>query len=66
MQEDLAGIQQFDLLYPRQGAKGTSPIATVLSKRTLVQKSLVDALGLDELLRGGAGNTPRIPLASML
>jgi transposase len=52
--EELRQIQQFILLYPPQGQKGPQRAATVLSKQTLPQQSLADALGLDQLCR-----TPR-------
>ena len=55
LKEQLAEMRQFELLHPRQGAKGHPRVATVMSKRTLVQQSLADALGLDELLRGDGG-----------
>lgn len=53
--EELSQIQQFVLLYPPQGDKGPPRSATVLSKQTLTQQSLAEALGLDRLrstLRG--------------
>jgi len=49
--EELRQIQQFILLYPPQGQKGPQRAATVLSKQTLPQQSLADALGLDRLCR---------------
>jgi transposase len=52
---ELDQIKQFVLLYPAQGEKGPHRTATVLSKQTLAQQSLADALGLDKLsttLRG--------------
>jgi len=42
-------IQQFILLYPRQGEKGPDRAAYVLSKQTLAQQVLAKALKLDEL-----------------
>src|SRR5271157_2175174 len=48
--EELQQIQQFVLLYPRQGEKGTPRAAYVLSKQTLAQQALAKALKLDELL----------------
>jgi len=47
--EELQQIQQFVLLFPRQGEKGPGRAAYVLSKQTLTQQVLVKALGLDEL-----------------
>lgn len=47
--EELAQIQQFHLLYPPQGEKGPPRVATVLSKQTLTQQALAQALGLDQL-----------------
>jgi len=46
---ELQHIQQFVLLYPRQGEKGPDRAAYVLSKQTLVQQALAKALKLDEL-----------------
>jgi hypothetical protein len=48
--EQLGQIQQFTLLYPPLGDKGPKRVATVLSKQTLPQQALADALGLDDLL----------------
>jgi len=42
--EELQQIQQFVLLYPRQGEKGPDRSAYVLSKRTLAQQALAKAL----------------------
>src|SRR6266851_5718991 len=47
--EELQQIQQFVLLYPRQGEKGPDRAAYVLSKQTLAQQALAKALKLDEL-----------------
>ena len=47
--EELKQIQQFALLYPPQGDKGPNRVATVLSKQTLAQQSLAEALGLNTL-----------------
>jgi transposase len=52
--QELGQMQQFILLYPPQGQKGPQRTATVLSKQTLPQQALADALGLDQLCR-----TPR-------
>lgn len=47
--DQLRHIQQFVLLYPPQGEKGPNRIATVLSKQTLPQQSIADALGVEAL-----------------
>ncbi len=47
--EELQQIQQFILLYPRQGEKGPDRAAYVLSKQTLAQQALIKVLKLDEL-----------------
>jgi transposase len=47
--EELRQIQQFVLLYPPQGDKGPNRTATVVSKQTLAQQALADALGLEQL-----------------
>ena len=47
--EELRQIQQFVLIYPRQGEKGPDRAAYVLSKQTLAQQALAKALKLDEL-----------------
>jgi len=47
--DQLRQIQKYNLLYPPQGEKGPNRIATVLSKQTLIQQSLVKVLGLDQL-----------------
>jgi transposase len=47
--EELQQIQQFVLLYPPLGEKGPNRVSTVLSKQTLVQQSLAQTLGLDQL-----------------
>jgi hypothetical protein len=47
--EQLGQIQQITLLYPPLGDKGPHRVATVLSKQTLAQQALADALGLDQL-----------------
>jgi transposase len=48
--EELRHIQQFVLIYPRQGEKGPDRAAYVLSKQTLAQQALAKALKLDQLL----------------
>ena len=55
MKAHLTEIGQFELLYPRQGAKGSLRVATAVSKRTSVQPSLTDSLWLDELFQGHSG-----------
>lgn len=52
---ELDQIKQFVLLYPAQGEKGPHRTATVLSKQTLAQQSLADALGLDQLTSTARG-----------
>src|SRR5260370_20911763 len=47
--EELQQIQQFVLLYPRQGEKGPDRAAYVLSKQTLAHQAFAKALKLDEL-----------------
>jgi transposase len=47
--EELQQIQQFILLYPRQGEKGPARAVYVLSKQTLAQQAFAKALKLDEL-----------------
>lgn len=47
--EELSQIQQLHLLYPPQGEKEPPCVATVLSKQTLTQQALADALGLNQL-----------------
>jgi len=49
LQEELGEIQQFVLLYPALGV-GPPRTATVLATQTLVQKGLVDTLGLQQLV----------------
>ena len=53
--EELDQIQQYQLLYPAQGAKGPARLATVLSKQSIPQHLLADALGLDQLAAAGRG-----------
>ena len=53
--EELSQIQQFQLLYPVQGAKGPGRVATVLSKQSIPQHLLADALGLDKLVTPARG-----------
>jgi hypothetical protein len=45
----LRQIQQFVLIYPRQGEKGPDRAAYVLSKQTLAQQALAKALQLDQM-----------------
>ncbi len=53
--DELSQIQQFQLLYPAQGAKGPGRVATVLSKRSIPQHLLADSLGLDQLAAAARG-----------
>ncbi len=48
LQEELGAIQQFVLLYPALGG-GPHRTATVLATQSLVQKGLVETLGLEQL-----------------
>jgi len=48
--EELRQIQQYMLLYPPQGQKGPNRVATVLSKQSLTQQLLAEALHLEQLL----------------
>lgn len=50
LQEQLAGIRQIELLYPRQGEKGPGRTVTVATKCSVAQEALTQALGLTELL----------------
>ena len=50
--EELRQIQQFHLLYPPLGDKGPNRVATVMSKQTLAQQAIADALGLKQLCNG--------------
>ena len=50
LKQQRAGIQQVELLYPRQGAKGPPRVASIASKQTLVQQALVQALDWEELI----------------
>jgi transposase len=50
LMEELQQIQQFVLLYPRQGEKGPDRAIYVLSKQTLAQQALAKALHLDDLI----------------
>lgn len=49
LQEELEAIQQFVLLYPALGG-GPHRTATVLATQSLVQKGLVETLGLEQLV----------------
>ena len=53
--DELSQIQQYQLLYPSQGTKGPGRLATVLSKCSLTQQLLADALGLDQLATSRRG-----------
>jgi transposase len=48
LQEELEQIQQFVLLYPALGG-GPHRTATVVAKQSLIQKGLIDTLGLEQL-----------------
>jgi transposase len=48
LQEELEEIQQFVLLYPALGG-GPPRTATVVARQSLVQKGLIDTLGLEQL-----------------
>jgi len=50
LKQQLGGIQQVELLYPRQGQKGPPRVVSIASKRNLVQQTLVQALDLEELI----------------
>ena len=52
LREELSRIYQYERLYPRQGAKGPPRVATVVSKGSLAQVGLADALGINELVTG--------------
>lgn len=52
--EELQQIEQYLLLYPRQGEKGPQRVATVLTKQSLTQQLLAQALHLEDLC-----STPR-------
>jgi len=47
--DELRQIQQYQLLFPAQGAKGPERLATVLSKQSIPQHLLAHFLGLDQL-----------------
>ena len=51
LKKELAAIEQVELLYPRQGAKGPSRLVSIASKQSLVQHALVQALDLEELIK---------------
>ena len=57
LKQQLGGIQQVELLYPRQGQKGPPRVVSIASKQTLVQQALVKALDLEELI--GSLSKPR-------
>lgn len=54
MLDQLRQIEQFVLLYPRQGEKGPQRAAVVQSKQTFPQQQLARVFGLDELARSHA------------
>jgi len=47
--DQLDQIKQFVLLYPHLGEKGPDRTSTILSKQTLVQQALSNALGLNQI-----------------
>ena len=49
---ELRQIQQFELLFPGPHGKGQPRVVTVVSKQTLVQQSLAQALDLNQSLKG--------------
>ena len=49
---ELRQIQQFELLFPGPHGKGQPRVETVVSKQTLVQQSLAQALDLNQSLKG--------------
>ncbi len=55
LKRELGQIQQFELLYPRQGEKGPPRVATVAPKRSLAQQRLAEELGIDELVDDAVG-----------
>ena len=60
--EELREIRQFELLYPNERPKGQAGkprVATVSSKRTLIQRSLAEALEVDGLLAEAAPASAR-------
>lgn len=50
LKQQLAGIQQVELLYPRQGQKGPPRVVSIASKQNLAQQALAQALDLEELI----------------
>ena len=50
LKNELAGIKQVELLYPRLGDKGPLRTASAMSKANLPQTALQDALGLEEFM----------------
>jgi hypothetical protein len=55
--EELRQIQQFVLLYPPQGEKGSDRVGTVLSKQTLNQQSLAKPWASISCILPNMGNT---------
>lgn len=51
LQDELRKIEQYLLLYPRQGEKGPPRTAVVQSKQTLTQKLLAQKLDLDQFAK---------------
>jgi hypothetical protein len=50
--DELGQIQQYQLRYPAQRAKGPGRVATVVSKQSIPQHWLAETLGLDQLGSG--------------
>lgn len=59
LKDELQGITQHVLLYPRQGDKGPYRTATVQNKLTLTQNLLAQAIGLEGLASKKVGKTKR-------
>ena len=57
LKQQLSGIQQIELLYPRQGQKGPPRVVSIATKQTLAQQALLQALDLEELI--GSLSKPR-------
>ena len=57
LKQQLGGIQQIELLYPRLGQKGPPRVVSIATKQTLAQQALLQALDLEELI--GSLSKPR-------
>ena len=44
------GVKQVELLYPRQGQKGPTRVASIASKQNLAQQAFMQALDFEELI----------------